>query len=282
MKKMICFVLVIAVFVSAGCFPFFSETASAEENERVITLSGRSAEFNCSGVSVEGSVITITEVAEYTITGTLDDGRIIIDTGASQEKISITLDNVNLTCLTDSVIYVAQAEKVKLYMAEGTENVITSGTEDLLATFDDSRSGAAIYAEDDFDIKGPGVLIVNGYINNGITCKDDIDIDGGTIIINAANNGIKGSESVEINDGNLTINAGNDALKATSTKVEKGYVEINGGNTLLTADGNGISAASYILVTGGETVINSLKKPIKAGGKIDIAAGSLIANGEKV
>ncbi len=254
-----------------------ADTAGAA---RTIVLTGSGAEFNCEGVRAEGSLITITEPGEYIIKGKLTDGRIVIDAGYSEEKTSVTLSGVSLTCLSGPAIYVAQAEKVKLYMEEGTENIITSGTEEMLASFEKSNSGAAIYAEDDLDLKGPGVLFVYGYINNGITCKDDLDLDGGTVIIFAANNGIKGSESIEINDGSLSVNCGNDALKTTSTKPGKGYVEIDGGVCLLQAGGNGISAETDVVVYGGETVIESEKTPVKAGGTVTVNGGSLMGNGE--
>ena len=282
MKRFFSIILSLALLAafSAALTASASADGTVPFDARTISLTGNGAEFSCKGVSAEGSIVTISEPGEYLITGTLNNGRIIISTGASEEKTLVTLSGVSITCLSDSAIYVAQAEKVNLYMAEGTENVITSGREEMLASFSKENTGAAIYAEDDIDIKGPGVLLVYGYINNGITCKDDIDIDGGTIIINAANNGIRGSESIEINDGNLTVKCGNDALKATSSKVGKGYVEIDGGMIYLQAGGNGISAETDVTVFGGETVIESKKTPVKANGNISVTGGSLIANGE--
>ena len=249
-------------------------------NASLIELTGSGANFSCSGVSAEGSIITITTPGNYVLRGTLENGRVIINTGLSQEKVYLTLDGVSISCLTDSAIYVAQAEKTRIYMTEGTENIITSGTEELLATFDDSRSGAAIYAEDDLDIRGPGKLTVNGYINNGITCKDDIDLEDGEVEIFSANNGIRGSESVEIKAGKLTITCGNDGLKATSSKPGKGFVSILGGTVSLSCGGDGISAVTDVTVSGGDTVILCEKTPIKAGGEISHTGGSLVRNGE--
>ena len=249
-------------------------------NSNLIELTGSGASFSCSGVSAEGSIITISQAGSYILRGTLENGRIIIDTGLSQEKLNLTLDGVSITCLTDPAIYIAQAKKARIYMTEGTENVITSGTEDLLAVFDDSHSGAAIYAEDDLDIRGPGKLTVNGYVNNGITCKDDFDLEDGIVEIFAANNGIKGSESVEIKAGKLTITCGNDGLKATSSKAGKGFVSVLGGNVSLSCGGDGISALTDVTVSGGDTVIISEKTPIKAGGEFFHTGGSLVRNGE--
>ncbi len=249
-------------------------------NANLIELTGSGASFSCSGVSAEGSTITISKAGSYILRGTLENGRIIIDTGLSQEKLNLTLDGVSITCLTDPAIYIVQAKKARIYMTEGTENVITSGTEELLAIFDDSHSGAAIYAEDDLDIRGPGKLTVNGYINNGITCKDDFDLEDGIVEIFAANNGIKGSESVEIKAGKLTVICGNDGLKATSSKAGKGFVSVLGGNVSLSCGGDGISALTDVTVSGGDTVIISEKTPIKAGGEIFYTGGSLVRNGE--
>ena len=289
MKKLFCILLLASLLVLPGfslqteAFPVLAGGlfGASEADGRLITLNGDSASFHGSGIAVNGSEIVLTEPGEYVVTGKLNNGRIVINTGASDEKISVTLDGADLTCLDGPAIYIIQAKKARLYMAEGTENTVTSGTEELMATHDDSRSAAAIFAEDDLDIKGPGKLTVNGYLNNGITCKDDIDLDGGTVVINAANNGIKGSESVEVNDGIITITCGNDGLKATSTKIGKGYVEINGGTLSIYCEGNGISAASDFVMTGGNTEIYTKKQPIiKVGGSRLVQGGAVYGNGE--
>ena len=142
MKKLFCIVLLVSLLALSA----FS--ASAEEG-RTITLDGDSASFRGSGIAVNGSEITLTEPGEFVVTGKLNNGRIVINTGSSEEKISVVLNGADLTCLDGPAIYVVQAEKVRLCMAEGTENTVTSGTEELMETHDDSRSGAAIFAEDD-------------------------------------------------------------------------------------------------------------------------------------
>ena len=273
MKKLFCIVLLVSL-LALSAFSAFAVDG------RTITLNGDSATFRGSGIAVNGSEITLTEPGEFVVTGKLNNGRIVINTGSSEEKISVVLNGADLTCLDGPAIYVVQAEKVRLCMAEGTENTVTSGTEELMETHDDSRSGAAIFAEDDIDIKGPGKLTVYGYLNNGITCKDDIDLDGGTLEIHAANNGIKGSESIEVNDGSITITCGNDGLKATSTKIGKGYVEINGGSLTIYCEGNGISTASDFVMTGGNTEIYTNKQPIvKVGGSRLVQGGAVYGNG---
>ena len=116
MKKLCCMILLASLLVLSA-----SAVACAEE-ERLITLKGDGADFRGSGITVNGSEITLTEPGEFVVTGTLNNGRIVINTGASQEKISLVLNGADLTCLDGAAIYVEQAEKVRLCMAEGTEN----------------------------------------------------------------------------------------------------------------------------------------------------------------
>ena len=236
-----------------------------EEAVRDISLLGDRAEFSCGGVKASGAVVTITAPGEYRLSGELREGQIIVDTGSAPEKVNIILNGVSLSNSSDAAFFVKQAEKVNIKLASGTENRITSGTEEMMAAADDSASGAAIVAKDDIDIKGDGKLLVFGYINNGISCKNDIDIDEGEITVVAANNGIKGEYSVEINGGTVSVNCGNDALKSTCIdRQDKGFVKIEGGVVSLTARGDGISAEKDVIVNAGELIISAAKKPLKS------------------
>ena len=228
--------------------------AAADPGEAgVITLKGDSASYPGGGVSVSGSTVTVSAPGEYILRGTLDDGRIVVNTGENPGDVILTLDGADITCLQDSAIYVAQAKNVDIVLAAGSENRIVSGTETDLAAYDPTTaSGAAIYAEDDLDIKGEGALTVYGYLNNAITCKDDLDIMGGTLTVTAANNGIRASESVCITAGTVTVDAGNDGVKSTSAVKEgKGYVEISGGSVTVRSGGDGISAETELRISGG-------------------------------
>lgn len=253
-----------------------------EEAIREIRLTGNGAEFSCGGVSANGSVITITAPGEYLLTGTLENGCVIVDTGAAKEKVNITLSGVDIVCPDGPAISVERADKVKLILADGTENVVTSGTEDMMESFqdDETRSGAAIDSDDDLTLKGNGSLTVKGYINSGITCKDDLKITGGSISVLAANNGLKGAKSIEVSDGTITITCGNDGLKTTSLAAGKGNVLLSGGTITVTSGGNGISASADINVNDGKVTIISEKKPVKAGGTIAANNGTITQNGE--
>lgn len=258
---------VLCLAMLAGCSSHPAETPvleTAEAAVRKVTLTGSGADFNCGGVSVSGSVITVSAPGEYLFSGALTDGRIVVNTGSVKERVSITLSGVSVTSLDGPAFLIERADKVNIILAEGTENVFTAGTAETLASFDDTATGAAIYGNDDFDIKGPGSLKVCGYINNGIGCKNDIDIDGGEIYIEAANNGIKGNDSVEINGGNITVECRNDGIKSTNAEViGKGFVKIDGGKVSIAAEGDGISAQTDVTVNAGEVSITAEKQGIK-------------------
>ena len=232
----------------------------------VITLSGSGAKASGGGVSVSGSVVTIASPGEYSVSGTLDDGCIVVNTGEVKGDVRLTLDGASVTCLSGAAIRVEQAKNFDLVLADGTQNRLVSGTQN--DTVEEKTEGAALFSEDDVDILGSGSLEICGYLNNGITCKD---------------NGIKGSESVEISGGSLSVTAGNDGIKSSSAiKEGKGFVTISGGSITVSAGGDGIAAETDLTVTGGEVQVTTHGerelvscKALKAKGTLTVSGGTL-------
>lgn len=92
----------------------------------VITFSGDGASCTGSGVEISGSTVTITKAGEYLLTGTLDDGMVIVNTDKS-DKTQLVLDGVSIHSQTCAPIYILQADKVFIALAEGTENTLSNG-----------------------------------------------------------------------------------------------------------------------------------------------------------
>lgn len=262
--------------------PAATETAE-EPTGAEITLEGDRVNTRAKGVNVSGRVVTITRPGEYVLRGTLNDGRVIVNTAGQAGDVVLTLDGVEISCLTDSAIYVAQADEVDLVLAAGSRNTVTSGTEADAASYDEQRNGAAIFAEDDLDIKGEGSLEIFGYLNNGVTCKDDLCLKGGSVTVTAANNGLRGAESVQISGGEITVSAGNDAIKSTSAAKEgKGFVEITDGGVTVRCPGDGISAETELTVSGGRLDITTTggegltsSKGLKAATALTVSGGEI-------
>ena len=289
MKKILVLILVSVLLLSAfsGCGTVTGSndisSVSTVSGPDKITLTGNSAKYSGTGVVINGNVITINAEGEYTLTGKLDDGQIVINTGETAQSVYLYLENADITCLTAPAIYVLQAKKLHVVLPEGTSSRIVSGKESDMDHFDKNASGGAIFSEDDVDIEGEGALEIFGYINNGITGKDDVQIEGGTVSIEAANNGIKGSESVTVSGGTLSVHCGNDGIKTTSADKEgKGFVQIDGGTVVLETGGDGISAETELIVNGGNLSVTSTGdsllascKAIKANNTITINGGTI-------
>ena len=250
-----------------------------------ITLTGSGASVSGSGVSVSGSTVTIASPGMYSVTGTLDDGCIVVDTGEVKGDVTLTLKGADITCLGGPAIHVIEAKNFDLVLERDTHNRLVSGSADAIPA--EKQDGAALFCEDDLDILGAGELEVLGYLNNGVTCKDDLDIEDGTIVVTAVNNGVKGSESVEIRAGSLTVTAGNDGVKTSSAKKEgKGFISIEGGTLDITAGGDGVAAESALTISGGELRVRTTgeaegsSKALKAKTVLTVSGGTLEIDSE--
>lgn len=243
-----------------------------------VALSDAGAEIKGPGARFENGVLTISAGGAYRLSGSLPDGQVVVDTGEEKQDVQLILDGVSLRCAGNAALYIRRAGDTDIYTMPDTESRLVSGAERELVA-DPNASGAALYAEDDIDFHGPGGLIVEGYLNNGIGCKNDIDIRGGTCTILAANNGLKGNESVEISGGYVAITCGNDGIKTSDAKKEgKGNIRIAGGSVTVAAGDQGLCAVKDIRITGGRLEVWAEADGLKAGtksapGKVEISGG---------
>ena len=263
MKKIIAIAAVVIVLVAA----FFITTGmgNGSDNTSTIVFSGDSATVTGSGAEADGAKVTISDGGTYTVSGESDSAQILIKAGKNND-VTLILNGVNLTNADEAVIYEKKTNSLTIETIKDTENIITSGTEDLYETAltdaangvveddeseapdadaeesseteeSDNKSSAAIYAKNDLTIAGSGTLTVNGYINNGIQTKDDLEVDSGTITVTASNDGLKGKDSLTVKNGTITVMSAGDAL------VTSGNMDIEDGTYTITT-GNGASASS--------------------------------------
>jgi hypothetical protein len=242
------------------------ETSVNSVDMTTITLDGNNIVVEGEGATVNGSSATITAAGTYRISGTLNDGQIIVDT-ADAENVTLILAGVDITSQSSAPIFVADAEKVILTLAAGSENFVTD-SDTYLALDEGGGPDAAIFSKEDLTINGEGTLMVNANYNNGIASKDDLKITGGSITVKAVNDGIKGRDSLAVKDGLITVFAGADGLQSNNDEdPEKGYVVIEGGTLSIMAALDGIQAETSLLVSGGTLDI------ITGGGSVSSASG---------
>ncbi len=233
-----------------------------------IRLEGDSIAFEGSGATVDGATVTIASAGTYSISGTLNDGQIIVDT-QDKDKVVLVLDGANIACATGAPIYVRNAEKVVITLADGSENYVRDGDAYILAPESDEPNGA-IFSHDDLTINGGGSLVVDARYNHGIVSKDDLKITGGTITVNAVNDGLKGRDSIAIKDGVIAITAGGDGLQSNNdVDTEKGYISIEGGTLNIVAGLDGIQAETRLWISGGSITIVSGGGSVNGSTKAD-------------
>lgn len=221
------------------------DTVTAE-----ITLNGDSAEINGTGASSDDSAITITEEGVYRFTGSLSNGQIIVN--AENAKVQLILDNASINCNDSAPIYVMNAKKTFITLADGSKNSVTDG-ESYIGLDESGEPDAAIFSKDSLTINGNGSLDITANYADGIHSKDDIVITGGNISVTAAANGIKGKDYVAAAGGNITINSGKDGVKSTNTTdTSLGFIYIEDGVFNVTSSEDGFQAETDFIAKGGE------------------------------
>ncbi len=214
-----------------------------------ITLNGDSISASSDGVSISGSNLTITKEGTYIISGTLENGSIIID-ATNEEKVQLVLNGVSINSDTFAAIYVAQADKVFITLAEGTSNTLTNGGS--FIQIDDNNVDAVIFSKDDITLNGIGSLKIESSAGHGIVSKDDVVIANGTYDINVSQTAIKANDNLNIADGTFNISGGSDGLHSENNDDETlGAIYIAGGTFNITASDDGIHATTILKIDGG-------------------------------
>ena len=239
----------------------------------VVTLTGDGASVSGNGAYVYDGNVVIAEAGRYVFSGNLEDGSIIVDAHDSS-KVWILLDGVEINCSDDACIQVDQADKVFLTLAEGSQNILTSGSAYSDTALSDGTDGA-IFAHDDLTINGSGSLAVTAQYSHGISANDDLVITGGTITISAVEDAIHVNDSIRIKDAAITVTAGDDGL-LTSNEVENGYLYIESGTLDITASGDGIHTTGDVTVAGGETNISAGDDGIHSDASVFVQSGTIL------
>jgi hypothetical protein len=130
-----------------------------------IGLNGDSITAGGDGVNVNGQIVTITSAGTYNLSGSLSDGQIIVDT-ADEEVVRLILNGVEIACSTSAPIYIKNAEKVVIILAEGTENNLTDGAAYVYSDPAVDEPNAALYSASDLSLYGSGSLSVTGNYND--------------------------------------------------------------------------------------------------------------------
>lgn len=201
-----------------------------------------------SGVYISGNIITITKEGTYVLSGALSEGQIVVD--ADSAKVQLVLDNADITCASSAAIYVKNADKTFITLAEGSENILMNTAE--YETIDDNNIDAVIFSKDDLTLNGKGTLTINSEYGHGIVSKDDLKLVGGTYNITAENHALSGKDSVRIAEGTYNLTSGKDGIHSENADDdEKGFVYIASGDFTIESTGDGIDASYVVQIDDG-------------------------------
>lgn len=214
-----------------------------------------------SGLSIDGTSLTITASGTYLLSGSCEDGSVKVQKGTT--GVVLVLDGLTLSSQTTAPIICAKSTEVTIEAAAGTVNTL-SDTEANNDGSDDSNTEANNDGSDDSNTENNNAegndsetVTTNDASTNSaaenavIKCKDGSQVvlcGTGELILQAnGKNGIKsgasteaeGDASLTIRELTLTIDAPvNDAVNAESIlNVESGTLEISAGDDALHSDG---------------------------------------------
>ena len=237
----------------------------------VITLKGDRAAVSGSGAYVYNGDVIINGTGLFTVSGTLDDGSIVVDAHKTS-KVWIKLDGARIRCSDSAAFRVEQADKVFLTLAEGSENLIESGSEFSAEAVADNVKGA-LFSRDDLTINGSGSLTVRSGYRHAIAVNDDLVITGGTITAEAPRDAIHANDSFRLRDAELLLKGGDEGIDVDA---EGGYFYMETGSVHIDCAGDGICSEGDVLVAGGSLTIASADDGIHSGTKIYIYGGTIL------
>lgn len=235
-----------------------SACASYEDNAGTVNLTAMTV--TGAGIAVNENKIEITQGGDFTVTGENENAMIYVN---AQDKVKLRLSGVSLKNLSGPAIFFDNAEKALITITENTENYIEDA-----ADYGEIDAKAAIFSNDDLEIKGNGVLTVAANFKHGIASDDDISVENGTINITAnVSDGIHVNNTFKMSGGTLNITAASDGIQAEEDVV------IDSGTINVLNSEEGIESGTTLTINGGEISIVSKDDGLNSGGGTDSGGG---------
>ncbi|MCQ2558976.1 MAG: carbohydrate-binding domain-containing protein, partial [Oscillospiraceae bacterium] len=249
MKRFIAFLAALAAVCSittAGCAadaqPQLSDPAPDPSSE----LSGATAI-----TAKDNGEYTIRSAGTYVLSGEANNFTLVVE-AEKEDKVQLVLNGAAITNQDFPVIYVKSVDKC-VVTAQGENSLAVSGP---FVPDGDTNTDAVIFSKTDLTLKGTGSLTIRSDAGNGISCKDDLKINGGSYRITSAKHAVEANDSIAIDQGEFIIQTERDAFHCKNDDLE-GSIVIRDGSFTITAKDDGIQATTTLVVEGGEFSITA-------------------------
>ena len=200
----------------------------------------------------DNKTIDITEEGVYVISGTAENCTININADENA-KVQLVLDGVSITNNDFPAIYVVSADKVFVTTTESENTLKVSGE---FTADGETNTDAVIFSKEDLVLNGTGTLNVTSDYGNGITCKDEMKITGGTYNVSSALDAFEANDSISISDGKFNITSNKDGIHCENDELE-GTITITGGTFEINAVSDGIQASALLQIDSGDLNITA-------------------------
>ena len=234
---------------SSGSDPYY--TAEDQFTERDLEQTADLSGAETIAVT-DGSDVQITKAGVYVLTGTAADATVYVEAG-DEDKVQLVLDGVSITNTDFPCIYVVSADKVFITVSSDSSLSVTGSFRQDGSTHPDG----VIFSKQDLVLNGTACLTISS-AENGIVCKDDLKVTGGTYVISSSSKAMEANDSIRIAGGSFTLTAGTDGIHAENNDDNsKGYVFISGGEFTINAGDDGIHAVSVLQIDGGTVSVTA-------------------------
>ena len=218
----------------------------------IVTFSEEGPSSSGTGVTIEGTKVTITTEGEYLITGNSTEGNLII----SNNSVKLYLKNLNLTSNITAPIIINS--KLNDILINSLENVILIDNESINTTVGEcavikikKNSEVTFENQKDFTLKGTCKNIIKG----GVQTSIKFGKSNGEYIIEGYKNGISSDHYLEFNGGIFKIKTETgDAIKSSpddNDSISEGKIVINDGTFDIESFSDAFQAKKIIYINNG-------------------------------
>ncbi len=200
----------------------------------------------------DNKTIDITNEGVYVISGTAKNCTIKVNAD-DKAKVQLVLDGVSITNDDFPAIYVVSADKVFVTTTDSENSLTVSGE---FTADGETNTDAVIFSKDDLVLNGIGTLNITSDYGNGVTCKDDMKITGGTYNMNSALDAFEANDSISISDGKFNINTKKDGFHCENDETG-GTITVTGGTFEIEGVSDGFQACALLQIDGGDITVNA-------------------------